>query len=428
MFFIIEFGVAMLKYFPLLLITLLLFSCAPEEEPVIITGPDRFAEEDFTSIAGYRVGLVTNHTATVGDEHIADIMHQSDVIELKALFGPEHGIRGDAPAGAQIEDDVDEQTGVPVYSLYGDTRKPTPEMLEDVEILIFDIQDIGARFYTYISTMGYAMQAAAEEGIPFIVLDRPNPLGGELVEGFTLEEEFASFVGMYPIPVVHGMTVAELAEMIVAADMLEGLDRLDLHIIEVLGWDRTMLWTDLERDWIPPSPNIPDFETALIYPGACFFEGTIASEGRGTQQPFKQVGAPWIDAEQLADDMNERNLPGLEFEPVSFTPESIEGMAVNPKFEGEEVHGVRYVITDMQSVRPVEAGVHLLHAFLQQAPDREDFFIEDRFIRLAGTAQLHNMLLDGYSPEDIIANWSDDVENFKSLREPYLHYNEDMPL
>jgi len=415
----------MFKYFPLIIITLLFFSCAPEEEPVILTGADRLADEDFASIAGYRVGLVTNHTATVGEEHLADVIDQSGVIELAALFGPEHGIRGDAPAGEQIDDDIDEQTGVTVYSLYGETRKPTPEMLEGVEILIFDIQDVGARFYTYISTMGYAMQAAAEEGIPFIVLDRPNPLGGEHVEGFMLEEGFESFVGLYPIPVMHGMTIAELAEMIAAADMIDGLERLDLHIIPMIGWNRNMYWPDLELEWNPPSPNIPDFETALIYPGACFFEGTNASEGRGTYEPFKQVGAPWIDAQELADDMNARNLPGLQFEPVSFTPESIEGMAVNPKFEGEEVHGVQYVITDVQSVRPVEAGVHLLHAFLQQAPDRDDFFRVDAINRLAGTDQLKQMLLDDYSPEEIIAEWSDALDNFKTMRETYLHYNAD---
>lgn len=388
----------------------------------VTTGAEQLAADNFRSLGELRVGLITNHTATVGDRHLADAIHAASGPKLTALFGPEHGIRGDAPAGAQIDDARDEQTGAPVYSLYGSIRKPTPAMLENVDILLFDIQDVGARFYTYISTMGYGMQAAAEKGIPFMVLDRPNPLGGELVEGFMLEPDKKSFVGLYPIPVAYGATIGELALMIKKEGMLDGLESLDLRIVELEGWERDMLWSDLEREWNPPSPNIPDFETALIYPGACFFEGTNASEGRGTYEPFMVVGAPWIDASKLARDLNAFELPGLHFEPVTFTPESIQNMATNPKLRDVEVHGVRHVIDDAAKVEPVLTGVALLAAFLSQAPDKNGFFRDATLTRLAGTSNLQQMLLDGKAPREIAATWAEDVEAFKKLRRPYLLY------
>jgi uncharacterized protein YbbC (DUF1343 family) len=389
----------------------------------VVTGAERLSAEEFRSLGELRVGLITNHTATVGDRHLADAIHQAPGPVLTALFGPEHGIRGDAPAGARIDDAVDEQTGAPAYSLYGQIRKPTPQMLEKVDILLFDIQDVGARFYTYISTMGYGMQAAAEKGIPFMVLDRPNPLGGELVEGFVLRDEaLKSFVGLYPIPVTHGMTVGELALLIKGERMLEGLEELDLRVIQMEGWERGMLWSDLGREWNPPSPNIPDFETAVIYPGACFFEGTTASEGRGTREPFMVVGAPWVDAQGLADHLNRQELAGVRFEPVSFTPVSIEGMAMSPKFEGREIHGVRHVITEARQIEAVKTGVHLLAAFLAQAPDKDQFFREARINRLAGTADLYRRLLAGDSPDEVAASWSAEVERFRQVRQDYLLY------
>lgn len=411
------------KYFILLILSLLLISCDKfQKELSILTGADSIVNEDFKSISNLRVGLITNHTGTVGDEHLSELIYKSENVELTALFGPEHGIRGDAPAGARIDDDVDEKTSVPIYSLYGDIRKPTPEMLENVDILIYDIQDVGARFYTRLSIMGYAMQAAADKGIPFLVLDRPNPLGGELVEGFILERGYESFVGLYPIPVVYGLTVAELATMIKGEGMLEGLDNLDLRVIQMKGWQRTMYWKDMIRKWNPTSPNIPDFETALIYPGSCFFEGTIVSEGRGTYEPFKVVGAPWINPEKLADELNSRDIAGIKFEPVSFTPISIDGMAINSKFENDEIHGVRYIILDVESVRPVQAGIHLLEAFLEQSPDKSEFFHEERIKRLAGTSVLHSMLLDGKTSQEIIESWKKDVKDFIKMREKYLLY------
>ena len=404
----------------------------------IKTGADWLTENDFGFLAGKNIGIITNHTATVGTRHIADILHEADDVHIIALFGPEHGIRGDAPAGAKITFETDEATGLPVYSLYGDIHKPTPEMLEGIEVLVFDIQDVGARFYTYLTTMVMGMEAAAEAGISFMVLDRPNPLGGELVDGFVREKEFESFVGYLPIPVVYGLTAGELAVMVKEEGMVDGLSGLDLHIVQLQNWTRNMTWPDLDRSWNPPSPNIPDFETSLIYPGACFFEGVSASEGRGTHEPFIQLGAPWADGEVIAADLNARNLPGLKFEKAEFIPVNIPGMALNPSHMGSTVQGIRYVITERDLVRPVEAGVHVLHAFYHNAPESErgTFFNppqegrqsriggprKSAIVRLAGTDQLYKMIENGATAEEIIHYWSDDLQKYDQLRRNYFIY------
>ncbi|CAN5475393.1 DUF1343 domain-containing protein [soil metagenome] len=400
---------------------------AIDESDSIKTGADVLVEQNFAPLLGRNIGIITNHTATSGDRHIADLLHESEDINVIYLFGPEHGIRGDARG--RIDDEVDEITGLPVHSLYGDVRKPTPEMLEGIDMLVFDIQDIGPRFYTYISTMGMAMEAAAENDISFMVLDRPNPLGGELIEGFVREDGFESFVGYFPIPVTHGLTIGELALMAKEEGMLEGVEDLDLHIVEMENWNRSTLWPDLELEWNPPSPNIPNFEVALVYPGACFFEGTNISEGRGTMDPFILIGSPWGDAGELAEDLNSRNLPGLHFEPAVFTPESItyRGMAASPKLEGVELQGIRHVITDKYAVRPVETGIHLLHTFYHHTPEDEksEFFGErkDYLDLLAATDKLHDMIVNGFSPEDIIAEWSDDLQAYDVLRKNYYLYD-----
>lgn len=394
-------------------------------ETAVRTGAVVLAESDFELLAGRRVGLIVNHTALLDTVHLIDVVAGAPDAEITALFGPEHGIRGTADAGAEISHGRDVETGAPIYSLYGETRKPTPAMLADVDVLVFDIQDIGARFYTYISTMGLAMQAAAEQDIPFVVLDRPNPLGGEFVSGFVLEPEHESFVGQFEIPMVHGLTVGELARMIQGEALMDGLEDLQLHVVEMDGWNRSMLWPETGLPWIPPSPNIPDFETALVYPGAVLFEATSASEGRGTRSPFREVGAPWADGEALADTLNARALDGVRFEAATFTPQSIKGMAARPKLEGEALQGVRYVMTDAAAFRPVEAGIHVLQAFYQQAQRSgiSDFVSRPEWMaRLAGTDTLVHMLRSGASPDEIAETWSDDVEAFRRARTPYLLY------
>jgi uncharacterized protein YbbC (DUF1343 family) len=268
------------------------------------------------------------------------------------------------------------------------------------------------------------MQAAAEAGITFMVLDRPNPLGGNLVEGFPLEMENQSFIGMYPIPATHGMTVGEVARMLQGEGMLDGLDALDLAVVEMEGWRRDMLWPETGLPWIAPSPNIPDFETAVIYPGACFFGSVEGNEGRGTERPFIQQGTVWGDGEALAAELNARALPGLRFEPITYTPRSIPGMSTNPRLKDQEVHGIRHVVTDARAVRPVEAGVNVLHAFWHQAPDslKATFFVDRPFRNVTGTARLYRMIMEGRTPEEIVAAWEPDVGAFLAMRRPYLLY------
>lgn len=393
--------------------------CAP-----VKTGAAALAERGFDLLDGKRVGLIVNHTARVDTAHLIDLVFAAPGVELTALFGPEHGLRGLADAGEKVADGQDERTGVPVYSLYGETRKPTPDMLRGIDALVFDIQDIGARFYTYISTMGLAMQAAAEQGVPFVALDRPNPLGGNYVSGFMLEPEHTSFVGQYPIPMAHGMTVGELARMIRDRAMMEGLENLDLHVVEMEGWRRDMLWPETGLPWVPPSPNIPDFETALVYPGAVFFEATAASEGRGTRRPFVQVGAPWLDGQAAADSLNARGLPGVRFEAASFAPASIPGMASRPKLEGQPLEGVRHILTDAQAFQPVETGIHVFDVFWRQAAAMQEEFVNRpaALARLAGTERLLDLLQQGASPETIAASWEREAAAFREARAASLLY------
>jgi uncharacterized protein YbbC (DUF1343 family) len=389
------------------------------------TGAERLFTDRYHLVESRRVGLVTNHSAIVGGQHLADRLHADPSIELVALFGPEHGIRGTADAGEPVDHGVDERTGVPVYSLYGEIDRPTAEMLEGVDVLIFDIQDVGARFYTYPATMGRAMKSAAEAGIPYLVLDRPNPIAGLPVEGPVREDRFRSGIGLYPTPITHGMTVGELALMIKGERWHEGIEDLDLHVVEMEGWTRGMLWPDTGMEWVAPSPNIPDVETAIVYPGTCFFEGTTASEGRGTYRPFLQVGSPYVNSNAVADELNRRDLPGLAFSPVTFVPESIEGMSKQPKLLGEEVHGVRIEITEPAKVRPVEAGIHILQAVYESLPTeaRETFFIERGLNIRAGNEEVLNKLREGDRVDRIVAGWERDVERFKIEREPYLIYD-----
>ena len=396
--------------------------------PPFRTGAQRLVDDGFADLAGLRVGLVTNQTARVdtadgGPAHLIDRLAVAPGVTLAALFGPEHGLRGTAEAGDRIESGRDAATGVPVYSLYGQHRKPTPAQLRGLDALVFDVQDVGARFYTYVSTMGYAMQAAAEAGLPFVVLDRPNP-AGDGVEGFVMEPRHASFVGLYPVPVTHGMTVGELARMIAGEGWLPGLAGLDLRVVAMEGYHRTTPWEATGLGWIPPSPNVPDVATARVYPGTALFENSAVNEGRGTRTPFQVVGAPWAEGTAIAETLNARGLPGVRFEPARYTPAAIPGMATSPKHEGRTLGGVRLNVTDPAAFRPVEAGVHLLHAFYRAAPPAEQrrFFDADWLAKLAGTDRLRQMILAGERPDAIVAAWAESVESFRRRRAPYLLY------
>lgn len=388
------------------------------------TGADVLLEHRFRELNGAKVALVTNHTAVAGGRHLIDVLHGSGRVKLVALFGPEHGLRGLADAGAKVGDSVDAETGLPVYSLYGDNRRPTKAQLQGCDMLVYDIQDVGARFYTYISTMGLCMQSAAEAGIPFILLDRPNPLGGETIEGPIIEKQNFSFVGSYPVPIRYGLTAGELALMVKGEKWLPGLENLDLRVIKMSGWKRNMLWPETGLTWKAPSPNVPDFETCLVYPGTCLFEATTASEGRGTHHPFSTVGAPGIDPEAMAARLTALGLEGVSFEPARFTPRSIEGMSASPKLMGKPLGGVKMTVASVRDFRSVATGAALLAAFYQAVPEaaKPTFFRRPGMARLAGTTSIVDALESGQAVDEIVSSWEPGLAMFQKARRKYLLY------
>ncbi|WP_027086312.1 exo-beta-N-acetylmuramidase NamZ family protein [Cohnella panacarvi] len=317
-------------------------------------GIDRIAQEG-RLLQGKRLGLITSPTGLNAKfESTIKLLH--DDYRLTALFSPEHGVRGDRQAGAMVDTYLDPLTGVPVYSLYRrDSKRLTDDMLDAVDAIVYDIQDVGVRYYTFVYTMLYALEDCAKAGKPFIVLDRPNPLDGVTVEGGILRTEYRSFVGNYPMSVRYGLTCGEVATM--ANDRM-GWNG-ELHVIRCEGWERSMLFPETGRLWVPPSMGLPRFESALLYPGTCLFEGTNVSEGRGTTAPFEIVGAPFIEAEKLADAMNRMQLPGVVFRPIYYKP-------VFSKFQGELCGGVHLHVSDIRAVQPLETGVRLLYEIMRR--------------------------------------------------------------
>lgn len=375
-----------------------------------------FDDDNIALVRGRRVGLVTNHSGV--DSHLratADRLHEADGVDLVLLFGPEHGIRGDAEDGVTVDTGVDARTGVPIISLYGEQRQPAVADLDRLDVLLFDIQDVGVRFYTYLYTMSLSMAACAEAGVPFVVLDRPNPLGGVEVEGNILDPEFASFVGLYPIPVRYGLTAGELARLF---NEEFGIGA-ELHVVHMLGWRRAMRWPDTGLVWVPPSPNMPTPDTVNVYPGMCFFEGTNVSEGRGTTRPFEQVGAPYIDGFDLADTLNALRLPGAAFRPVFFRP-------AFAKHEGQTCHGVQLHATRGAPFQPVRSGFEALAAVRRGWPDdfawRTDREGIHNFDKLAGTDRVRLAIDAGAAIDDLVSDWARDRAAFVELRQKYLHY------
>lgn len=371
----------------------------------VFTGLEVLIDEGHPLVDGQRIGLITNHTAI--DRNLRsgiDLLHADPRFELVHLYGPEHGVRGDAQAGDHVGAEIDPQTGLPVDSLYGDTRKPTSEMLEGIDVLVFDIQDGGARFYTYISTMVLAMDAAREQGIPYVILDRPNPVSGTHTEGPILDPAYESFVGIHPIPTRHGLTMGELGRL-VAAD--RGWP--EPAVIPMRGWRREMWWDDTGLPFVAPSPNLPTLGSLTVYTGTCIFEATTMSEGRGTTQPFEFIGAPWVNAPTLVEDLRARNLPGVAFRPMSFVP-------MFSKHEGETCHGVQLHVTDRDAFRPVATGVHLVHA-MKHLPEsgftwRAGSALGMSANLLYGTDDLHTMIDAGATPDEIIAKWGAGQDEF----------------
>ena len=381
--------------------------------PIVRPGIEVLLTDSLSLVRGRRAGLITNHTGRDrnGTPSI-DLLAEHPEVELVALFSPEHGIRGSAEAGVRIESGVDERTGLPVHSLYGSIRAPTPEMLDGIEVLLFDIQDIGTRYYTYLSTMALSMEAAGEHAIPFVVLDRPNPIGGDPVQGNVLDPAFASFVGLYPVPMRHGLTAGEFARMVVG----EFGVRVDLSVAVADGWARTMPYEETGVPWIAPSPNMPSVESALHYPGTCLFEGTPISVGRGTEIAFQQLGAPWLDGEELAARLTALGVPDVRFVPVRFTPRD----PGDGKFAEIEVEGVR-LVADGADYDPTLAALALLVEIRAMSGDRWSWR-EGHFDRLAGTDALRAALDAGASYGELADRWGAGLEDFRALREGYLLY------
>lgn len=411
-----------MKYFNSILLAgfvLLSISCKSD---MVQTGLDNVG--DYSHLfENKRVGIVTNHTAYSREgQHIIDVFFAMENVEVTALFGPEHGIRGDEEAGAEIDSVDDPMRNIPIYSLYGQTRKPTPEMLAEVDVLIFDIQDVGARYYTYIYTMALAMEAAAEQGKAFVVLDRPNPINGVAVEGNILDPEFATFVGLYALPVRHGMTVGELATMFNEEGWLQNGVRTDLTVAPMKNWQRTQWYDETGLRFRKPSPNIPNLQVATVYPGTCLLEGANVSEGRGTETPFLIFGAPWIDSENLTTELNKLNLPGLDFMPTTFIPKSIPGMATNPKYENRKCFGCEAVVTNRETFEPYWTGIQIINTLQQMYPDSLQWRVR-HFDRLCGTALIREAILNGDDLEELRQSWQPEMANFMVIREKYLLYD-----
>lgn len=360
-----------------------------------------------------RIGLITAPSGVTKDlKSTIDLFYKN--FNLTALYSPEHGVRGEFQAGEEVKEYIDERTGIKVYSLYGKTKKPTPEMLENIDIMVIDVQDVGSRYYTYLYTMAYAMEACKENGKEFVVLDRPNPVGGVKVEGNILDTNFRSFVGWYPITQRYGLTIGELAQLF---NTEFGIN-CELHVIKLEGWQRDMYYDETGLLWLNPSPNISSLDAAVLYSGTCLFEGTNISEGRGTTRPFEIIGAPWLDHYKLADAMNEKWLKGVIFRPVYFIPSF-------SKHKNEICKGVQIHIKDKKSVDAVEVGIRLLYEIIKISGENfewlppfgnsKNYFID----YLAGTDELRLMK---YEEDELIEKWRKDSKKFETIKQKYHLY------
>lgn len=441
------YGLKLKSWFFLLLSVILLVTagCRKEREgPVVqkergrvMLGVEVFLEKHLDLLRGRRVGLVTNPTGTNSRlQSTMDLFARNPDINLVALYGPEHGVRGSAQAGEHVPFYRDEKYNLPVFSLYGATKKPASGMLKDIDaymrsfdtqregkvprksmvggldVMVFDIQDVGTRIYTYTATMAYCMEACAESGIAFVVLDRPNPINGVAMEGPLLEyPEYSSFVGLYPIPVRHGMTVGELALLFNDRFLAR---KVDLTVIPMEGWERWMWYDETSLPWVIPSPNMPALETATVYPGQVFLEGTNISEGRGTTKPFSLFGATWIDGYEIAERLNRLDLPGVAFREAWFTP-------VFSKYQGQLCGGAQIHIMDRDRYRPFETTLHIIKTIMDLYPDRFRFH-EEYFDKLMGGPKIRKALMEGRTVEEIVWSYEKDLKRFSEERKPYLLY------
>ena len=382
----------------------------------ITPGIEVLLSDRLESLKGKRVALLTNQTGVdrKGVSNV-DLLRAHPSINLVALFSPEHGVRGAAQAREKVASGIDPKSGLPVHSLYGETKIPTAKMMQGIDIVLVDLQDVGTRFYTYASTLLYMLRAAETSGSEVIVLDRPNPQGGMMIEGPVLEPAFASFVGSYAVPVRHGMTFGELAQMFVGEDRL----RTRLRVIAMRGWSRDLApYLAWDLPWVPPSPNMLSPRTAAVYPGTALFEGTNISEGRGSEKPFEYIGGPFIDGAALAERLNAMGLPGVDFKPVAFTPDF-------SKYAGQHCHGVWVIPTNSKTFQPFRTGIALVKTVHDMYPDKFEFRpgAPSFFDQLAGTDSVRKGILDGKSVSDIERQWQDGLNAFMQVRARYLMYH-----
>ena len=396
-------------------------------EPVVKTGIEVLRDREFRGLVGKRVGLVTNPS---GVDHLlnstVDILYNAPGVELIALYGPEHGVRGDIYAGDHVKDSKDEATGLPVYSLYGATRKPTKEMLQGIDIMVYDIQDVGVRSYTFISTLGLVMEACGELGIEVMVLDRPNPLGGNKIEGCYVEPGFYSFVSQYQIPYVYGLTVGELAVMINEEGMNRGQKgtqepaRCKLTVVPMKGWTRDMLYEDTGLPWVLPSPNIPFKDTPMYYAaaGICGELAGFMNIGIGYTLPFQLFGATWLDPDKLKAKLDSYGLPGISFRTIWYKPFS-------GSQQGKLVKGLQYFFTDYENARLTDTQFYVMQAVAELYPEKKAFEVISGyglFDKVCGTDYVRTEFKKRYNVTDIIEYWRKDEEDFRTLSQRYQIY------
>ena len=373
----------------------------------VLNGIDVLERDNFSQLANKRVGLITNHTGRDREgRQTIDVLNKASNVKLTALFSPEHGIRG--LADEKISDSRDEATGLPIYSLYGESRRPTAEQLKNLDALVFDIQDIGVRFYTYISTLGYALEEAGKAKVPVYVLDRPNPIGGLDVEGPLTDEDKSTFTSYHRIPVRHGLTVGELAQLYVRDRKID----CQLHVIKMEGWKRSMWFDETSQTWVNPSPNMRSLTEATLYPGIGLLETTNVSVGRGTDTPFELIGAPWIQAGKLADYLNQRALPGVRFVPLNFTPKA-------SVFKDEACGGVNIIVTDRTTFRPLLTGIEIAVGLRRLYPSE---WKVDSYGRLLVNSATLDRVKRGDSAREIVASWNNQLEEFRQSRAGILLY------
>lgn len=375
-----------------------------------------FLEEYISKFQNMRIGLVTNMTG-VNESLIPtiDLFYEHPSIQLTSLYGPEHGIRGDVKEGEKVESGIDKYTNLPVYSLYGTSRKPSKDMLENVDVIVFDLQDIGTRYYTFIYTMAYVMEACAEYGKHFVVLDRPNPISGLSTEGNLVEEDVRSFVGLYPIPNRHGMTVGEIAQLY----NYEFGIQCELTVIPMSGWDRDMYFDQTSLFWVPPSPNSTGIDMSILYPGTCLVEGTNLSEGRGTTKPFEYIGAPFIEGYRLAKNFNEKKIPGVIARPISFIP-------TYQKYKNQVCEGIQLHVVNRNQIHSLNTGISLLELIAEMYPNEFEFSQNKEskkyfFDLLAGTKKLRNQILHR-NLKDFFDKCEVELDEFNKKKKPYLIY------